>query len=449
MLQITEQEFAAFSQYIHEMTGIVIPREKTYLLESRMQPILAEHGFGSFTELYRAARAERRRILAKEIIDAITTNETFFFRDNKPFELLRNKILPDIIDRRRRSGATGRIPLRIWSAACSSGQEVYSIAMTLSELLPVREYDIRILGTDISSKALAVASYGQYNAFEVQRGLPDTLRHKYFLPGAGGGLRVRDELRGMARFEKINLLQPLALQERFDVIFCRNVAIYFSRPDKAKLFNNLGRMLQPDGALILGGSETLTGMDTGFVSRNYLQAIYYQRQDFVDAESTLPAHDPAYRPRPLSMPPPLPPGSTPLQKIPARKPAPRRFSPPVTPRELTNTPLSPAAQEMNRAPDSPGTPDTPDSVPVAKKTLLNALGSSGSHSSGSLLFSLHNRKAGGGQDAESLAREGTTAPSLLAGITEKHLARKHQPEDSAETRAHSPSSGETDPLAQE
>ena len=449
MLQITEQEFADFSQYIHEMTGIVIPREKTYLLESRMQPILAEHGFGSFTELYRAVRAERRRILAKEIIDAITTNETFFFRDNKPFELLRNKILPDIVDRRRRSGATGRIPLRIWSAACSSGQEVYSIAMTLSELLPVREYDIRILGTDISSKALAVASYGQYNAFEVQRGLPDTLSRKYFLPGAGGGLRVRDELRGMARFEKINLLQPLALQERFDVIFCRNVAIYFSRPDKAKLFNNLGRMLQPDGALILGGSETLTGMDTGFVSRNYLQAIYYQLQRFVDAGSAAPPAQPSEsRSRPLSVPPPLSPGSAAFQKIPVRKPAPRSFSPPVTPKEFTGTPLSPAAQEMNGAPVAPITVDSQDNEPVAKKTLLNALGN-GSHSSGSLLSSLHNRKAGGGKDAESLELEGSIAPSLLAGIKERHLARKHQPEDSADTQTQSPFSGGTDPLDQE
>jgi chemotaxis protein methyltransferase CheR len=448
MLQITEQEFADFSQYIHEMTGIVIPREKTYLLESRMQPILAEHGLGSFAELYRAARAEKRKNLAKEIIDAITTNETFFFRDNKPFELLRNKILPDIIDRRRRGGAVGRIPLRIWSAACSSGQEVYSIAMTLSELLPVREYDIRILGTDISSKALAVASYGQYNAFEVQRGLPDTLSRKYFLPGAGGGLRVRDELRGMARFEKINLLQPLVLQERFDVIFCRNVAIYFSRPDKARLFNNLGRMLQPDGALILGGSETLTGMDTGFVSRNYLQAIYYQLQPFVDAESAPPAQPPEDRPRPPSVPPPLSPGSAPFQKIPVRKPAPRSFSPPVTPSELTDTPLSPAAQEMTGAPAAPVTVDNPDNGPVAKKTLLSALGSE-SHSSGSLLSALRNRKSGGGKEAESLALEGPAASSLLAGIKERHLARKHQPEDSANAQTHSPFPEGTGPLDQE
>lgn len=281
MIKITTREIDILSRYIYEKTGIVIKRDKAYLLQSRLQPVMKELACSNYSELYLKIKSDKSGKLTKQTIDAITTNETFFFRDEKPFSLLRNKIIPDLIDRRKKDGAyTGkRLPLRIWSAACSTGQEVYSIAMTLAEILPVRDYDIHILGTDISDKAIAAASYGKYNAFEVQRGLPSQLRAKYFTPVDTGFWRIKDEIRAMAEFKKINLLRPLGDHGKFDAIFCRNVAIYFSGADKVKLFNNLGRFLEPDGALILGGSETLSGITTGFETKNYLRSIYYQLQE--------------------------------------------------------------------------------------------------------------------------------------------------------------------------
>ncbi|MGV1098868.1 CheR family methyltransferase [Thiovibrio sp. JS02] len=441
MQQISAQEFADFSGYIHEMTGIVISREKAYLLESRLRPLVAAHGFGGFGELYLAARAGNGGELTKEIIDAITTNETFFFRDKKPFELLRNKILPDIIDRRRRAGGMGRIPLRIWSAACSSGQEVYSIAMTLAEMLPVREYDIRILGSDISNKALAAASYGQYSAFDVQRGLPESMRDKYFLPGAGSALRVRDELRAMVRFEKINLLQPLMHQEKFDVIFCRNVAIYFSRPDKEKLFGNLRRMLQPDGALLLGGSETLAGMETGLVSRNYLQGIYYQSRDFVETAAPSPQKagvpsSPHQAMASLSFPRAAVPRSAD-----ERTPAPPGLSPRHHPAARQDVLSSPDPEENGGGGEIRSREGVPAAVPDPPQKLLDALGGGGGRYSGSLLSSLLNTKTGAGREEE--AREMGEPASLLAGIRKRHLAQKPQSGDQEAGQERGRSRGES------
>ncbi|MCK5324047.1 MAG: protein-glutamate O-methyltransferase CheR, partial [Desulfobulbaceae bacterium] len=170
---ITSEEIQVLSKYIFEISGIQLSLDKGYLLETRLKPLLKFHGCATYSELYYQAKIDPSKKLKKEIIEAITTNETFFFRDNTPFELLRNKIIPDLIDRRTGVSRSGRVPVRIWSAACSTGQEVYSIAMTLMEMLPdLGKYDIFILGTDISDKVVANASYGKYNKFEVERGLP-------------------------------------------------------------------------------------------------------------------------------------------------------------------------------------------------------------------------------------------------------------------------------------
>ncbi len=215
--------------------------------------------------------------LKKEIIEAITTNETFFFRDNAPFELLRNKIIPDLIDRRTGVSSAGRVPVRIWSAACSTGQEVYSIAMTLMEMLPdLGKYDIFILGTDISDKVVADASYGKYNKFEIERGLPTHFRQKYFVQ-TGGDWRIKDEIRVMTNFRKMNLMKPFQdLGGKFDVVFCRNVAIYFNHGDKIKIFKKIAKVLQSDGALIVGGSENLGNIAPDFKAQRYLRAVFYQ-----------------------------------------------------------------------------------------------------------------------------------------------------------------------------
>ncbi len=173
------------------------------------------------------------------MIDEITTGETLFFRDNSPFDMLRHKIVPELIDRRARAG--GRPLIRIWSAACSTGQEIYSIGIILRETLgDLSKYDVRLLGTDISDQAIARASAGIFGQIDIGRGLSDSLREKYFTPHPSGGWKIRDEIRAMASFRHLNLVQDFTPLGSFDVIFCRNVAIYFNDAVRVSLFRRIG-----------------------------------------------------------------------------------------------------------------------------------------------------------------------------------------------------------------
>jgi len=191
--------------------------------------------------------------------------------------VFQHKILPDLIDRRtEQSSGLLPIPIRIWSAACSTGQEVYSIAMVLMELLPnLKKYNIKLIGTDISDTAIAQASYGRYNKFEIERGLTQKMLQKYFVPN-GGNWRICDEIRAMVAFDKRNILQPFNGMGKVDVVFCRNVAIYFKLEDRKKLFEKIAQIMEPDGYLIIGSTESLTGICPIFESRRYLRTIYYQ-----------------------------------------------------------------------------------------------------------------------------------------------------------------------------
>ena len=242
-----------------------------------------ECGTPSYRVLLNQIKTDRK--LEKKLIDAIATNETFFFRDMVPFDLLRNKIIPDLIDLRRKEHPSGPVPIRVWSAACSTGQEIYSIAITLLEMLPGRgNYEISTLGTDISGKAVAQASYGQYNRFEVERGLPPDIRARYFNQ-SGTSWRIKDEVRSLAKFETMNLLRPLpSAIGPFDIVFCRNVAIYFQSHDKINLFKKIARVIAPGGSLVIGGSENLSGVSLDFVSQQYLRGIYYTLKSDAEAK---------------------------------------------------------------------------------------------------------------------------------------------------------------------
>mgnify|MGYP006280475011 CR=1 FL=1 len=276
MASITTQELKTLSKYIYSIAGIYLDESKGYLVESRLNPLLVAFNLSSFSELYYQAKTDPSKELEKHIIDAISTNETFFFRDNTPFDLLRFKIVPELIDAKKNRYQTGKIPISIWSAACSTGQEVYSMAISLLEVLPDRDrFEIRIFGSDISQQAINQASYGQYNKLEVGRGLPPEYLQKYFQP-SGQGWRVTDFLRSMASFKAMNLMHPFGAIGPFDIIFCRNVAIYFSQADKKKLFARIARVMRPGGYLLVGGSETLSGLAPQFTSRHYLRGIYYQ-----------------------------------------------------------------------------------------------------------------------------------------------------------------------------
>lgn len=276
---ITREEMPIWSRYIQEICGIYLDDSKGYLLETRLSRVLSEAGASSFSDLFQKARNDASNHLRRNIIEAITTNETSFFRDTSPFDLLRNKLIPDLIDRRNRAGA--RTPIRIWSAACSTGQEAYSTAIILKELLgDLSRYDIRILGTDISNKVVAQASYAEYSRLQLERGLPpDTLARHFVV--SGERWRVRDEIRALATFRTMNLLEPFTFPAPFDIIFCRNVAIYFTETDKIRLFRSLLRYLAKDGCLIIGSTESISGLCPEVEPKRYQRAVFYQRKGAV------------------------------------------------------------------------------------------------------------------------------------------------------------------------
>ena len=273
-IKIKPDEIQLLSKYIYAISGIHIEATKAYLLETRLGRLVETLGCSSYAEFYHRVKSDSSKLLEKKIIDAMTTNETLFFRDTNPFELLRYKIIPEVIDSRA-SGPLNK-PIRIWSAACSTGQEVFSVAIVLKELLgPKNDYDIKLLGTDLSDAAVKQASYGAYNKFEIERGLPKNQLQRYFV-SAGGTWKIKDEIRSMATFRKFNLMHPFTGIGKFDIILCRNVAIYFTLEDRKKLFAKIADALEPNGFLIIGSTESLTGVCPRFMPKRHLKSIFYQ-----------------------------------------------------------------------------------------------------------------------------------------------------------------------------
>ncbi|RLB81515.1 MAG: protein-glutamate O-methyltransferase CheR [Deltaproteobacteria bacterium] len=277
MIKVTPEEIKVLSKYVADISGIFLDQSKAYLIESRLGSLVEEFGCTSYREFYFKAKSDASRSLEKRIIEAIATYETSFFRDTYPFELLKYKILPDLIDKRReKSPNFFPVPIRIWSAACSTGQEVYSIAIVLKELLPdLKKFNVKILGTDISGRAIARASYGEYNKFEIERGLSEERLQKYFSRNSNAW-KIKDEIRTMATFKKQNLMKPFTGMGKFDIIFCRNVAIYFTPRDRVTLFNKIGDVLEPDGYLIIGSTESLASICPKFEPKRYLRSVFYQ-----------------------------------------------------------------------------------------------------------------------------------------------------------------------------
>jgi chemotaxis protein methyltransferase CheR len=275
---LTRDEMTAWSRHIHEICGVYLDDSKGYLIETRLNGLLRETGSGGWAELLYKVKSDPSNALRTKIVNAITTNETSFFRDTSPFELLQHKLFPELIDRRNKAGLRP-VPIRILSAACSTGQEAYSTAIVLKELLgDFRGYDIRILGVDISDAAVAQASYAYFSRMELDRGMAADKLARYFEP-AGDRWKVRDELRATASFRRANLLEPIASPVPFDIIFCRNVAIYFTEPDKIRLFRNLGRAMARDGSLIIGSTESISGLCPEFEPKRHLRSVFYQKKE--------------------------------------------------------------------------------------------------------------------------------------------------------------------------
>lgn len=279
MLKITPAELKTVGQYIHDISGIYLDQSKSYLFETRLGTITEEHGCNSYQELHLKAKRDTSKRIERQIIDAISTNETLFFRDKGPFELLKHKILPELIDLRTPRTPQMKTNIKIWSAASSTGQELYSVAMTVKDLIGHRmdSYNFNLLGTDISDNAVKQASYGKYNKFEIERGLPRPTLQKHFTL-FGDSWKITDEIRAMVNFRKLNLMLPFVGIGKFDIIFCRNVAIYFTLQDRKKLFNKLADSLVDDGYLIIGSTESLTGICSRFVPKRHLRSIFYQKK---------------------------------------------------------------------------------------------------------------------------------------------------------------------------
>ncbi len=253
------EDFEFISQLVKDRSGLVLTKDKLYLLESRLMPVARKQGMKGLEELVLAVRAKRDESLIREVTEAMTTNESFFFRDIKPFDLFRQHILPRLIEAR-----AGRQSCRILCAASSSGQEPYSLAMILKEeAAMLAGWRFEILGIDISTEMLEKAKAGVYSQFEVQRGLPVQLLLKYFQKH-DEMWQIDSSVRAMVQFKEFNLLDELMPLGKFDVVFCRNVLIYFDQETKTKVLDKISMLLPGDGVLFLGGAETVLGISDKF-----------------------------------------------------------------------------------------------------------------------------------------------------------------------------------------
>ncbi len=262
-------DFELIAQLLKERSGLALNKEKAYLLESRLNPVARKWNFSGFDELAQAIRTNNNETLLVDVTEAMTTNESFFFRDQKPFDQFISIVLPHMLEAR-----AAKRSFRIWSAACSSGQEPYTLAMLLKEhAAKLAGWRVVIVATDLSNEILDKAKQGLYSQFEVQRGLPIALLVKHFVQ-VGDRWQIDDSLSKMIKFQQFNLLGDLSSLGRFDVVFCRNVLIYFDTLTKNRVLEGMADLLPPDGFLYLGGAETVLGTTDRFQIMQGQRGIY-------------------------------------------------------------------------------------------------------------------------------------------------------------------------------
>ncbi|MDO6442185.1 MULTISPECIES: protein-glutamate O-methyltransferase CheR [unclassified Marinobacter] len=255
-VEITPQEYESFKTFLQDACGILLGDNKQYLVKSRLRRILEENGLNSLGELLERLKKPGRASLKELVIDAMTTNETLWFRDNHPFRILQEKLFPEFAAR------TSVAPLRIWSAACSTGQEPYSASMIVDEFRrqkPGKLRDVKITATDISKSVLEVARRGEYEMIAIGRGLSPERQKHFFTPSSSGSWQIRPQIKSMVEFKELNLLERYMLG-KFDIVMCRNVLIYFSADLKKDILTRIHATLNPGGYLILGASESLNGL---------------------------------------------------------------------------------------------------------------------------------------------------------------------------------------------
>jgi chemotaxis protein methyltransferase CheR len=266
---VTPSDYEFLRKLLKERSGLDLSADKQYLVESRLVPLARRVGLPGISDLVQKARTGSAEALIGEVVEAMTTNETFFFRDKIPFEHLRDTMLPALIQAR-----AARRALRIWCAASSTGQEPYSIAMLLKEMgAALSGWRIEIIATDLSQGVLEKSRAGLFSQFEVQRGLPIQLLVKYFAQ-VGEMWQLNADVRAMVAHRQLNLLQDFSHLGMFDVIFCRNVLIYFDQDTKIGVFERLARAVEPDGFMVLGAAESVVGISDAFKAHPDRRGLY-------------------------------------------------------------------------------------------------------------------------------------------------------------------------------
>lgn len=272
--QLDDKSYHQFRVFLEQQCGIVLGESKQYLVKSRLAPLMKKFGLDSLGELVSRTLSPSERQLRAAVIDAMTTNETLWFRDDYPFKLLKNKLLPEL--------AARKTPVKIWSAASSSGQEPYSIAMSVLEYQQTNPgafpRGVQVIGTDISTTMLEHCKYGHYDSLALARGLSAERKNKFFEVGDNGMMKVKDQVAKMVSFRPLNLLNSYSLMGRFDIVFCRNVLIYFSPEIKAQIISQIHGTLNNEGYLFLGASESLSGLNDNFNMLRFNPGIVYQKK---------------------------------------------------------------------------------------------------------------------------------------------------------------------------
>ncbi len=266
---MTPQEFDWLRAFLKQQSGLVLTSEKQYLIESRLLPVARKAGLASLSALISKIKEPGQSMLAATVVEAMTTNESFFFRDKTPFEHFTDTMLPKMLEARARERR-----LRIWCAAASTGQEPYSLAMCLKDAeAKLAGWRVEILGTDLSTDVLEKAKAGVYTQFEVQRGLPINHLLKYFTQ-IGDTWQINSNMRSMVQYRKLNLLENFSSLGQFDIIFCRNVLIYFDNKTKVEILERMAKMMPADGYLVLGAAETVVGLTDVFKPMTEKRGLY-------------------------------------------------------------------------------------------------------------------------------------------------------------------------------
>ena len=276
MESISNEQYNDFCNFLEQQSGIVLGTSKQYLIVSRLSPLVSQFNLSSISELIEKAMNVANRQVRLEVIDAMTTNETLWFRDGYPYEMLKETILPELAKTHTMS------PIKIWSAASSSGQEPYSIAMTCFETNIPRlktPAGVQIVGTDISPTMLSLCKQGMYDYIALNRGLSAERKKLFFTKVSEQCMSVNEEIKRLVNFKLFNLLDHYGSMGKFDVIFCRNVLIYFSPQVKSKIISQLAQSLNPNGYLFLGASESVSGLTDRFDMERNEHGIVFRLKD--------------------------------------------------------------------------------------------------------------------------------------------------------------------------